>query len=112
MSAQRAYDLGMISEVLEHDKLLERAHEIADIINSNAPLAVRGTRLTIPRRWTCRCTRPRSSPSVPRARSCAPRTPRRAEGFMESAPELAVPMTAFETICSTWTHQSRRDESR
>jgi enoyl-CoA hydratase/carnithine racemase len=47
MSAQRAYDLGMISEVVEHDRLLERAHEIADIINSNAPLAVRGTRLAI-----------------------------------------------------------------
>src|SRR3954462_2853091 len=47
MSAQRAYDLGMISEVVEHDKLLERAHEIADIVNSNAPLAVRGTRLAI-----------------------------------------------------------------
>ena len=30
-----------------HDKLLERAHEIADIVNSNAPLAVRGTRLAI-----------------------------------------------------------------
>ena len=47
MSAQRAYDLGMISEVVEHDKLLERAHEVADIVNSNAPLAVRGTRLAI-----------------------------------------------------------------
>jgi enoyl-CoA hydratase/carnithine racemase len=47
MSAQRAYELGMISEVVEHDRLLERAHEIADIVNSNAPLAVRGTRLTI-----------------------------------------------------------------
>lgn len=47
MDAQRAYDLGMISEVVEHDKLLERAHEIADIVNSNAPLAVRGTRLAI-----------------------------------------------------------------
>ena len=47
MSAQRAYDLGMISEVVEHDRLLQRAHEIADMINSNAPLAVRGTRLTI-----------------------------------------------------------------
>ena len=29
------------------DRLLERAHEIADIVNSNAPLAVRGTRLAI-----------------------------------------------------------------
>jgi len=47
MSAQRAYDLGMISEVVEHDRLLERANEVADIVNTNAPLAVRGTRLTI-----------------------------------------------------------------
>jgi enoyl-CoA hydratase/carnithine racemase len=47
MDAQRAYDLGLISEIVEHDRLLERAHEIADIVNSNAPLAVRGTRLAI-----------------------------------------------------------------
>src|SRR6187399_2939408 len=47
MSAQRAYDLGMISEVVEHDRLLERAHEIAALVNRNAPLAVRGTRLAI-----------------------------------------------------------------
>ena len=37
----------MITEIVEHDRLLERAHEIADIVNSNAPLAVRGTRLAI-----------------------------------------------------------------
>src|ERR1700674_3826424 len=47
MSAQRAYELGMVSEIVEHDRLLERAHEIADIVNLNAPLAVRGTRLAI-----------------------------------------------------------------
>jgi enoyl-CoA hydratase/carnithine racemase len=47
LSAARAFELGMISEVVEHDRLLERAHEIADIVNSNAPLAVRGTRLAI-----------------------------------------------------------------
>ncbi|OBB58742.1 enoyl-CoA hydratase/isomerase family protein [Mycolicibacterium monacense] len=47
MSAQRAYELGMISEVVEHDRLLERAHEIADLVTRNAPLAVRGTRLAI-----------------------------------------------------------------
>ncbi|MGN5237293.1 MULTISPECIES: enoyl-CoA hydratase-related protein [unclassified Rhodococcus (in: high G+C Gram-positive bacteria)] len=47
MTAQRAYDLGMITEIVDHDLLLERAHEIADIVNSNAPLAVRGTRLAI-----------------------------------------------------------------
>ena len=47
MSAQRAYDLGMMSEVVEHDRLMERAHEVADLVNRNAPLAVRGTRLAI-----------------------------------------------------------------
>ncbi|NDZ95884.1 enoyl-CoA hydratase/isomerase family protein [Streptomyces sp. SID6673] len=47
LSADRALDLGMVSEVVEHDRLLERAHEIADVVNSNAPLAVRGTRLAI-----------------------------------------------------------------
>ena len=49
LSAQRAYDLGLVSEVVEHDKLMERAYEIAAIVNSNAPLAVRGTRLAIRR---------------------------------------------------------------
>jgi enoyl-CoA hydratase/carnithine racemase len=49
LGAQRAYDLGMISEVVEHDRLLERAHEVAALVNRNAPLAVRGTRLAIRR---------------------------------------------------------------
>lgn len=49
LSAQRAYELGLVSEVVEHDKLMERAYEIAAIVNSNAPLAVRGTRLAIRR---------------------------------------------------------------
>ena len=49
MSAQRAYDLGLVSEVVAHDRLLERAREIAGIVNRNAPLAVRGTRLAIRR---------------------------------------------------------------
>jgi enoyl-CoA hydratase/carnithine racemase len=47
LSAERAYELGMISEVVEHDRLVERAHEVADLVNRNAPLAVRGTRLAI-----------------------------------------------------------------
>jgi enoyl-CoA hydratase/carnithine racemase len=47
LDAQRAYDLGMISEVVAHDQLLDRAQEIAAIVNRNAPLAVRGTRLAI-----------------------------------------------------------------
>jgi enoyl-CoA hydratase/carnithine racemase len=47
MSAPRAHELGMISEVVEHDRLLDRAKEIAATVNRNAPLAVRGTRLAI-----------------------------------------------------------------
>ena len=47
LSAQRAYDLGLVSEVVEHDRLMERAREVAGIVNRNAPLAVRGTRLAI-----------------------------------------------------------------
>ena len=47
MSAQRAYELGLVSEVVPHAKLMERAWEIADTVNKNAPLAVRGTRLAI-----------------------------------------------------------------
>ena len=47
LSAQRAYELGMVSEVVPHDQLMERAREIATLVNRNAPLAVRGTRLAI-----------------------------------------------------------------
>jgi len=47
MTAQRAYELGLISEIVPHDELPRRAREIAATINENAPLAVRGTRLAI-----------------------------------------------------------------
>jgi enoyl-CoA hydratase/carnithine racemase len=47
LSAQRAYDLGFITEMVERNRLVERAREIATIVNRNAPLAVRGTRLAI-----------------------------------------------------------------
>jgi enoyl-CoA hydratase/carnithine racemase len=47
VSAQRAYELGLVSEVVAHEHLLDRAHEIANVVNRNAPLAVRGTRLAI-----------------------------------------------------------------
>ena len=49
MGAQRAYDLGLVSEVVEHESLVARAREIAATVNRNAPLAVRGTRLAIRR---------------------------------------------------------------
>src|SRR5258706_15688388 len=47
IGAERAFQLGMISEVVAHDRLLARAREIAQLVNRNAPLAVRGTRLAI-----------------------------------------------------------------
>lgn len=47
LGAQRAYDLGLVSEVVPEGALQARAWEIAEAVNKNAPLAVRGTRLAI-----------------------------------------------------------------
>lgn len=47
MSAQRAYEVGLVTEVVPHDKLMARARELADQICSNAPLAVWGTKMGI-----------------------------------------------------------------
>ncbi len=47
LPVDRAYDLGLVSEIVSHAGLMDRAWEIAEIVNLNAPLAVRGTRLAI-----------------------------------------------------------------
>jgi len=47
LSAKRAYELGLVTELVAPDKLMQRAWELADMVNQNAPLAVRGTRLAI-----------------------------------------------------------------
>jgi enoyl-CoA hydratase/carnithine racemase len=47
LSAQRAYEVGLITEIVAPDALRERLREIAALVNRNAPLAVRGTRLAI-----------------------------------------------------------------
>jgi enoyl-CoA hydratase/carnithine racemase len=47
LSAQRAYELGFITEVVTPDQLGARARQLAELVNRNAPLAVRGTRLAI-----------------------------------------------------------------
>jgi len=47
LSAARMYELGLITEVVEHDALGNRLKELAEMVNRNAPLAVRGTRLAI-----------------------------------------------------------------
>jgi enoyl-CoA hydratase/carnithine racemase len=47
LSAQRAYELGLVTEVVAPDALRDRLRELAALVNRNAPLAVRGTRLAI-----------------------------------------------------------------
>jgi enoyl-CoA hydratase/carnithine racemase len=47
LDAQRAYDLGVFTEVVPRDSLMERAWEVAEVVNSNAPLAVRGSRMAV-----------------------------------------------------------------
>ena len=47
LSVSRAYELGLVSEVVPHVGLMDRAWEIAETVNRNAPLAIRGTRLAI-----------------------------------------------------------------
>lgn len=47
MTAQRAYELGLITEIVEPDRLHARARELAELVNRNAPLAVRGTRMAV-----------------------------------------------------------------
>ncbi len=47
LPVERAYELGLVTEIVPHDGLMDRAWEIAEIMNRNAPLAVRGTRLAI-----------------------------------------------------------------
>ncbi len=47
MSAQRAYEVGLVTEVVPHDRLMVRARELAEILLKNAPLALWGTKLGI-----------------------------------------------------------------
>ncbi len=47
MTARRAYELGLITEVVPHERLMDRARELAEMVLSNAPLAVWGTKMAI-----------------------------------------------------------------
>ena len=47
MNAQRAYEVGLVTEVVTHDKLMSRARELAGMLLTNAPLAVWGTKMAI-----------------------------------------------------------------
>jgi enoyl-CoA hydratase/carnithine racemase len=47
LSAQRAYELGMVTEVVPGDRLMDRALELARIVASNSPTAIRISREAI-----------------------------------------------------------------
>jgi enoyl-CoA hydratase/carnithine racemase len=47
MSAQRALEVGLVTEVVPHDELMPRARELAALVCENAPLAVWGTKMGI-----------------------------------------------------------------
>jgi enoyl-CoA hydratase/carnithine racemase len=47
MSAQRAYEVGLVTEVVPHERLMDRARELAEMVCTNAPLAVWGTKMGI-----------------------------------------------------------------
>jgi enoyl-CoA hydratase len=86
-SRQRCYEMGLINEIVDRDKLMERAFGWARRITANAPLAVQATKESVMRglaadslddaygsRWSSRGS---SSP---------PRTPRKARGLRREAP--------------------------
>jgi enoyl-CoA hydratase/carnithine racemase len=47
MSAQRAYEVGLVTEVVPHDQLLDRANELAQMLCKNAPFAMFGTKMGV-----------------------------------------------------------------
>src|SRR5215813_4676169 len=47
LSAQRAYEVGLVTEVVPHERLMPRARELAEMLLTNAPLAVWGTKMGI-----------------------------------------------------------------
>ncbi len=47
MTAQRAYEVGLVTEVVPADRLMARARELAAMVVQNAPLAVWGTKMAI-----------------------------------------------------------------
>jgi len=47
MTAQRAYEVGLVTEVVPHAQLMDRARELAAMVCTNSPLAVWGTKMGI-----------------------------------------------------------------
>ncbi len=54
MSAQRAYELGIVTEVVPRDRLIPRAIEIAEVISQQAPLALMAIKEVLHRAYELR----------------------------------------------------------
>ena len=48
MGAQRALEVGLVSEVVAPEQLLARAHELASLVAANSPAALAATMATVP----------------------------------------------------------------
>ncbi len=47
MRAEKAMQIGLVTEVVPHERLMDRARELAEMVCDNAPLAVWGTKMGI-----------------------------------------------------------------
>lgn len=47
LDAQRCHELGVFTEVVSTGELMDRAWAVAETVNANAPLAVRGSRMAV-----------------------------------------------------------------
>ncbi len=96
MTVQRAYELGLITEIVEHDNLLERAHEIADIVNSQCAAGGSRNPAGHPQDAGPAAARGRDpGRDVPRTRHPHRGRARGSAGLhREARPELAVPMSS------------------
>src|SRR5262249_27117448 len=59
MTAQRAYELGIITEVVPQERLMERAMELAQHIATQAPLALRTVKEMLHRAFEIRYAMPK-----------------------------------------------------
>ncbi len=95
VSAQRMYDLGIVTELVPQERLLERAHEIADIVLQMSPLA---TRLLLEGAWHMRDRSVGPAEAGKRAHDL-----QRERGLRESADAKEGPLAFVEKRRPVWT---------
>jgi len=58
VTARRAYEIGLVSEVVEGDRLRDAAGWAASVIAAAPPIAIQGTVRSVWTVWSCRASRP------------------------------------------------------